>query len=317
MIALGLALLFQGMEGMNGGGTLLAPSIGARSLTFPWALAVAALAMVASPLIFGTHVAETITSSMVTFPKSETETALTGALSGAIVSVIVATWRKVPTSMSVAIVGGLVGSALAIHSPIHLLGVARVLFGIVLALVAGFVLGDLAFRAWRSLGRRFDRKGGERLMRLQSMALALQGFAYGANDAEKTMGLLAWILSASPLAASHIGLPIILVSSAAWIIGTLIGGVELAASMGYRVFRMRALHALAVQSAASLTVIAAAVLGNPGSSTQTINSSLLGVGAADRPRAVRWLVTRDMAVALAIAGPLAAIFSFVATKLLV
>ena len=154
-------------------------------------------------------------------------------------------------------------------------------------------------------------------MRLQSMALALQGFAYGANDAEKTMGLLAWILSASPLAASHIGLPIILVSSAAWIIGTLIGGVELAASMGYRVFRMRALHALAVQSAASLTVIAAAILGNPVSSTQTINSSLLGVGAADRPRAVRWLVTRDMAIALAITGPLAATFSFVATKLLV
>lgn len=316
-IALGLALLFQGMEGMNGGGTLLAPSIGARSLTFPWALAVASVAIVVSPLLFGTHVAETITRSLVMFPKADTETALTGALSGTIVSVILATWRKVPTSMSVAIVGGLVGSALAIQSPIHVLGVARVLLGIVLALVAGFALGDVAFRAWKALGSRLDRETGERVMHLQIVALVLQGLAYGANDAEKTLGLLAWILAASPAAASHIGLPIILVSSAAWIVGTLIGGVQLAASVGYRVFRMRSLHALSVQSAASVTVIAAALLGNPVSTTQTINSSLLGVGAADRPRAVRWLVVRDMAVALAIAGPLAAILGFIATRLLV
>lgn len=316
-IAIGLALLFQGMEGKNGGGTLLAPSIGARSLTFPWALVVAAVAMVASPLLFGTHVAETIARSLVVFPRAETETALVGALSGTIASVVLATWRKVPTSMSVAIVGGLVGSALAIHSTIHPLGVIRVLLGIVLALVAGFVLGDIAFRLWTRLGRRLDRERGERLMRLQVVVLALQGLAYGANDAEKTLGLLAWILAASPLAAQHIGLPIILLSGAAWIVGTLIGGVELAASVGYRVFRMRSLHAISVQSAASITVIVAALLGNPVSSTQTINSSLLGVGAADRPRAVRWLVVRDMAVALAVAGPLAAALAFVATRLLI
>ncbi len=316
-IAFGLALLFQGMAGMNDGGNLVAPSVGARSMTFPWALAVAAVAMVAGPLVFGTHVAATIARSLVTFPRATTETGLTGALSGTIASVVLATWRRVPTSMSVALVGGLVGSALALGSVVHFLAVARVLLGLVLALVVGFILGDLSFRLWKRLGERLDRDRGERLMRLQVGALFLQGLAYGSNDAEKALGLLVWILAVSPAAADRVPLPILLLSSAVWIVGTLIGGVRLAASVGYRVFRMRSLHAIAVQSSASITVIAAALGGNPVSTTQTIDSSLLGVGAADRPRAVRWLVVRDMLQALVVAGPLAAALSFVATRLLI
>jgi len=316
-IAFGLALLFQGMAGMNDGGNLVAPAIGARSMTFPWALAVAAVAMVLGPIVFGTHVAATIARSLVAFPAAQTEMALIGALSGTIASVILATWRKVPTSMSVALVGGLVGSALALGSPVHFLAVARVMAGLVLALAVGFGLGDLSFRLWKRLGERLDRSRGERLMRLQVAALFLQGLAYGSNDAEKALGLLVWILAVQPAAASHVSLPIILLSGLAWVLGTLVGGVRLAASVGYRVFRMRSLHAIAVQTSASVTVIAAALVGNPVSTTQTIDSSLLGVGAADRPRAVRWLVVRDMLEALVVAGPIAAALAFVATRLLV
>lgn len=315
-IAVGLALLFQAIAGMNDGGNLVAPSVGARSLTFPWALAVAVVALMLGPALFGIHVAVTVVRSLVAFPAGRAELGLVGALSGTIASVALATWRRVPTSMSVATVGGLVGSAWALGGAVAYGAVVRVLLGLVLALLVGFAFGDVAFRAWRGIGLHLDRERGERLMRLQVAALALQGLAYGANDAEKALGIMAWVIVGAPRVEGHIGWTLIVLSTAAWVVGTLAGGVRLAASVGYRVFRLRPLHALAVQSAASVTVVAAALAGNPVSTTQTIDSALMGVGAADRPRAVRWLVVRDMATALVLAGPLAAALAFAATRLL-
>ncbi len=316
-LAIGLVLVMQAWTGVNDGGNLVAPAVGARTVPALGALVLLVATVAAGPFLIGTRVAATITGAVVALPQAHLEAALAGAMAGAAASVMAAYWRRLPTSVSVAVVGGLVGSALAVGASVHWAGVARILAGLLLAIVAGLALGGAAYRGLVRVATRLTHQGGNRLVRLQPLALALQGVAYGANDAEKGLGLLAWAATARAGAAAHVDPAMVLVVTAAWVVGILLGGGRLAASVGTRVFRVKPLHALTVQGAAGVTVAAASLLGLPVSSTQAVDSALLGVGSVDRPRQVHWRVARDMAMALGATGPAAAAMAFVATRLLV
>jgi PiT family inorganic phosphate transporter len=315
-IAFGLVLLMQLWAGANDGGNLVATAIGARTVRIVVAFVILFGTVLLGPVLLGTSVAHTIVHSVVVLPPRDVPVGLAGAMSGAIASVLAAYSRRVPTSLSLAVVGGLIGGALALpHAAVQWGGVVRVVLGLLLALAAGFALGLVAYRLLARLGASLSRTTGNHLVGLQPYALALQGLAYGANDSEKALGLLVWVVSGRAT-ATHVPALYIGLSGVTWIVGTLVAGSRVAASVGLRVFRMRPLHALAVQGSAGLTVTAASLLGLPVSTTQTIDAALMGVGASDQPRRVHWRVVQDMAVALGTTAPLAAVLAFVATRLI-
>jgi PiT family inorganic phosphate transporter len=320
-IAVGLVLLMQAWAGANDGGNLAAPALGARALSLVAAFTLMCAGAVVGPLVLGTGVADTIVHAVVALPTGAVEIGVVGAMTGASASVLLAYAQRVPTSLSLAVVGGLVGSALAVGAPVHWGGVARVAAGLVAALVLGVALGTGAYLAARRLGRGLSRAAGNRLLVLESPALVVAALAYGANDAEKALGLLAWTLAPTALgrAGGHglrVAIALVLASGAAWTAGALLGGGRVAASVGARVFRVRPLHALSAQAAAAVTVLGAALAGAPVSTTQTLDAALVGVAAGDGVRRVHWLMVRDMAVALGTAAPVAATLAFVATRLI-
>lgn len=172
------------------------------------------------------------------------------------------------------------------------------------SILVGFVFGAAAFALLQLLLRPMSRAAGDRLMKLQYGSVALLALGYGANDAEKMAGMMA---AASSLSTGghtfSIPLWALVASIAAFAVGMAFGGVRVAKTIGGKLFTIRPEHALAFQSAAAFTVVGAAVLGGPLSTTETTASAIIGVGAIAGPRGVHWLTVRRILAAWLITIP--------------
>ncbi len=304
---LALILLLGYLSGYNGGGNLMATLLGSRTLP-RWVLfPLLTVSIAVGPVIFGTQVAATIGDEIVNLERVGPEV-LAAALVAAAAAILVAWRSRVPTSTSVALVGGLVGGALVHGGPaaVHWPGVIKALLSLVLSLVSGFTVGFLVFRAVRWSLRGASPRVGNAVARGQYLTAALQGVGYGANDAEKTMGLLAALAVLSGV--SHrfqVTWPMIALTVATFVAGMGVGGWRVARSIGMHVFRLRPVHGLSVQLAAAATVMTAAALGGPVSTTETTDAALLGVGTAQRPSMLRWAVVRSLLLVWGVTMPLA------------
>jgi inorganic phosphate transporter, PiT family len=244
---------------------------------------------------------------------------LSGGIAGGLSAVLLSYWFRFPTSGSVALVSSTIGSLLAIGKlgAIQWHGVGKVAISLFGSIFVGFAGGALVFVILLALLARVDYRTGMRAMRLQYVSVALQAFGYGANDAEKMMGLIvAALLIGHPSAPFVVPFWVIAAAVFAFAAGMAIGGARIARTIGGKLFTIRPLHALSFQIAAAATVLTAAALGGPLSTTEATASSILGVGAAANPRAVRWLVARDLVLAWVITVPVGAICGVALTLLL-
>jgi PiT family inorganic phosphate transporter len=300
------ACAFGVIAGFNDGGNLLASFTSGRVITPPVAAAIL-LVSLAGPVVLGTAVAQTIGTNVIDLSAQDELGYVLIVVSS--VSVVLLSWRfGIPTSMTLALVGGMLGWVLASggRSAVHWTGVARVLVGMPASVLGGGLLALLIYWAIR---RFLGTRPHARLLaiaRLQFVTAAVQAFAYGANDMEKSVGLIAVGIALASHKHVEFSSPLPIIGAFLFFyLGALVGGWRVASRIGFGVLKVRPVQALAQQLASGAVVAALATSGAPVSMTQTIDGGLVGVGAAQRASSVRWGIVRELLFSWLLTLPLA------------
>jgi PiT family inorganic phosphate transporter len=302
LVVLGLAVLFDYINGFHDTANAIATSVSTRALRPEHAILMSATANFVGALT-GTAVAKTIASGLATTPEGAAgQTIVAAALVGAITWNLL-TWRLgIPSSSSHALIGGLLGAVIVAVGvdAIKLDGVRdKVLLPLVLSPVAGITIGFLLMVILLNLFQRANpRRLNERFRRLQVLSAAYMAFSHGSNDAQKTMGIMTLALfTAGVIPTADIPLWVILLAATAISFGTAAGGWRIIRTMGQRVVKLDPVHGFAAETTAATIIFTASHFGMPVSTTHVISSAIMGVGSSDRFSAVRWGVAGNIVVA--------------------
>jgi inorganic phosphate transporter, PiT family len=311
VVLVAVALIFDFLNGLHDAANSIATVVSTRVLSPNIAVIWAAFFNFIAFLFFGLHVAQTIGTGLVA-PDVVDWRVIFGALAGAISWNLITWWGAIPSSSSHALIGGLVGAGLSKGgvSAVVWPGIVKTFGAIVWSPLLGFALALLLWLvvAWlfmRSTPFAVDRKF--RVMQLGSAALYSVG--HGANDAQKTMGIIAGLLYAEGLLGSDFYVPfwVVLSCQAAMALGTLIGGWRIVRTMGSRITRLKPVQGFCAETAGAATLYLATSLGIPVSTTHTITGAIVGVGAARRVSAVRWGIAGSIIIAWVVTLPAAAL----------
>jgi PiT family inorganic phosphate transporter len=305
-----VALGFDYTNGFHDSGNAIATSISTRALTPRVALAMAAIMNVVGALI-STKVAATVGGGIIDAPSGRSGLIIVlAALLGAISWNLLTWWFGLPSSSSHALIGGLVGAALAGSETVKWSGVIdKVVIPMVLSPLIGFLLSYLFMLAILWAFRRANAVKVNRGFRWgQIVSAATMAFGHGTQDAQKTMGVIALTLVVSGHLDKNAGIPdwVILSSAAAISLGTYSGGWRVMRTLGRRIFALTPVHGFSSQTVASAVMLGTAAYGLPVSTTHVISSSVMGVGATRRLSAVRWGVAGNIVVAWIFTIPAAA-----------
>jgi PiT family inorganic phosphate transporter len=318
LAVLGLAVLFDYINGFHDTANAIATSVSTRALRPEHAILMSATANFVGALT-GTAVAKTISSGLATTPGgADGQTIVAAALIGAIIWNLI-TWRfGIPSSSSHALIGGLLGAVTASvgTSAIIVDGViGKVLLPLVLSPVAGVLGGFMLMVVLLNVFRRANpRRINERFRRLQVVSAAFMAFSHGSNDAQKTMGIMTLALIAAGVlpADSTIPLWVIVLAATAISFGTAAGGWRIIKTMGQRVVKLDPVHGFAAETTAATIILTASHFGMPVSTTHVISSAIIGVGSSDRLSAVRWGVAGNIVVAWILTLPASALMAAIA-----
>jgi PiT family inorganic phosphate transporter len=216
---------------------------------------------------------------------------LIAATAGALIWNLLTWFFSVPSSSTHAILGGLVG-AIGLgpgFSAIHMAGLMKVLLSLILSPALGFGFGYVLTRLVYRLSERATPRINADFRRAQIGTAAVLALSYGANDAEKSMGLISLgLVSAGVLPVFHVPLWVIALSAFSTSLGVLIGGLRLVRTLGGRLYKIHAVHGFSSQLSSTIVILGAALVGGPVSSSQVITTSILGVGSSDRLNQIRW-----------------------------
>ena len=325
-LAVACSLAFSLTNGFHDAANAIATLVATRGARPGQAVALSAVFNMLGAVLVGTAVADTI-AGIVTVPADQ-GVAVIGA--GALAATLwnVATWRRgLPSSSGHALVGGLVGAALATTGVDGVnwggidgwrpSGVFGVLIALAVSPVIGFVFGTTVSRLVRLALRRGTRRLAGPVRGSEWAMSAALSFSHGANDAQKAMGVTAAILLAGGrLDTLTVPLWVKVASGAALTIGTAMGGWSIVRTIGRRIFHLHPVDAFSSQSASTAVILASSYVGAPVSTTHVVASSVIGVGVGRRRwRHVRWAVVRAMGFAwlatLPAAGLLGAILGIV------
>jgi inorganic phosphate transporter, PiT family len=305
-----VALCFDYTNGFHDAANAIATSVSTRALTPRVALLMAALANVVGALI-STKVAATIGSGIIAAPSGRDGLIIVlAALGGAIVWNLATWYFGLPSSSSHALIGGLIGAALAGGDGVKWRGVyEKVIIPMVTSPTAGLILGFIFMLV---LLWAFQKANAHKVSRgfrwAQIGSAAAMAFGHGTQDAQKTMGVIALALTVSGHLAPDAGIPVwvILAAAAAMSFGTYSGGWRIMRTLGRRIFSLSPTSGFAAQTVASGVMLTTAHLGLPVSTTHVISSSVMGVGATRRFSAVRWGVAGNIVTAWVLTIPAAA-----------
>jgi phosphate/sulfate permease len=305
-----VALGFDYTNGFHDAGNAIATSISTRALTPRVALALAAVMNIVGALI-STKVAATVGGGIIGPPQGRAGLIIVlAAVLGAIAWNLFTWWLGLPSSSSHALIGGLVGAALAGAESVKWSGVLdKVVVPMVISPLVGFGLSYLFMLGLLWVFRKANAVRANRGFRWGQIAsAATMAFGHGTQDAQKTMGVIALTLVVSGHLDAKDGIPlwVILSSAAAISLGTYSGGWRVMRTLGRRIFSLTPAHGFAAQTVASAVMLTTAAYGLPVSTTHVISSSVMGVGATRRLSAVRWGVAGNIMVAWVLTIPAAA-----------
>jgi len=288
-----VALGFDFFNGFHDAANSIATVVSTRVLSPRQAVVWAALFNFIAFLVFGTKVASTIAKGVVQ-PGVFTLGVVFAGLVGAIVWDLITWYFGLPTSSSHALIGGMAGAAVAKSGWNSLIGsgfqkiAVFIVLSPIIGLLLGFTLLVLVLWAFHRY-RRVDRLNrGFRVGQLFSAAAYSLG--HGANDAQKTMGVILALLIAVGLKPASAGVPLWVVLSchAAIALGTLSGGWRIVHTMGSKITKLQPVSGMSAEAAAAATLFFTAAHGIPVSTTHTITGAIVGVGSTQRLSAVRW-----------------------------
>jgi inorganic phosphate transporter, PiT family len=304
------ALGFDFTNGFHDTANAVATSVSTRALTPRMAVAVAAIANLAGAFVT-TAVAKTVGQGIIDVGLATQQTIL-AALVGAIAWNLLTWWFGLPSSSSHALFGGLIGAALAQsgYDGVEWNGIVeKILIPGLAAPALGFAAAFLLLLAIYWGFRRVTPGVANRTFRLGQLASGTWfAFTHGANDAQKTMGVIALALFANgSIDEFYIPTWVKIAAGVAIAAGTYMGGWRIMRTLGQRVFSMEPASGFAAQMAGGSTIYLATHLGLPISTTHTISGSVMGAGATRRLSAVRWGVAGNIVVAWILTIPAAAL----------
>jgi len=314
-------LLILGAEFVNGwtdAPNAIATVISTRALPSFAAIIMAAVFNLLGTLLSGTAVAKTIGTGIVN-PDLINLTTVGSAMIAIIFWSSLAAYWGLPTSESHALVAGLAGAALAAAGPNALLwaGWKKVLVGLFFSTFLGFGGGLLIMGLIYRLFRRFSLGRVKGIFRyLQIFSSAFMAYSHGSNDGQKFMGAFTLALVMGGILSDFkIPMWVIYLCAITMAFGTMVGGWKIIRTMGMRVTHLDYSQGFAAEMGAATTIEIASHFGIPLSTTHTINTSIMGVGAVRRLSAVRWGVTGQIITAWLLTFPICGIIAYCATKL--
>lgn len=316
VILVALALAFDFMNGFHDAANSIATVVSTRVLKPYQAVIWAAFFNAVAYFIFELKVAGTIGKGTVT-PQIVDHYIVFGALIGAIVWNVITWYYGIPSSSSHALVGGLVGAAMAKAGPSALVwgGVGKIVAFIFIAPMLGFLMGGIimVIVSWlcnRTAPRKVDRV----FRRLQLLSAAAYSLGHGGNDAQKTVGIIWMLLIAAGLSKSGDPIPGWVVAScyAAMGFGTMFGGWRIVKTMGQKITKLNQPKGFAANSAGAATLFLATALGIPVSTTHTITGAIMGVGSTGGVKKVRWTVAGGIVWAWVLTIPASALMAAIA-----
>ena len=314
VVVVALALSFDYTNGFHDAANAIATSVSTRALTPRAALIMAAVMNFAGALL-GTEVAETIAKSIVNLDGAPDHTALVVilcALIGAITWNLITWWFGLPSSSTHALIGGLVGAGLAGGLGIYGSAIVdKVVLPMVFSPLIGFGLAFFVMVAVLWIFRRASPSKTNRRFRIaQTASAAAMALGHGLQDAQKTMGVIYMALLTVGFANAEDGIPlgVKLAAAAAISLGTYSGGWRILRTLGRKIIELDPARGFVAESVSAVVLyVNAFVLHAPVSTTHTITSAIMGVGATKRLSAVRWGVAKNIGIAWVLTIPAAAL----------
>jgi PiT family inorganic phosphate transporter len=316
-LLVGLALIFDFMNGFHDAANAIATVVSTGVLKPQTAVAMAAFFNVIAILVFQLKVATTVGKGTID-PAVVDHYVVFGALVGAILWNFVTWYYGIPSSSSHALIGGLVGAAVAKAGTGSLIsaGLIKTILFIVLSPLLGFLFGSLmmVLVSWvfvRSTPRRIDKW----FRRAQLVSASMYSLGHGGNDAQKTIGIIWMLLIAAGIssAADHTPPLWVIISCYGAIgLGTLFGGWRIVKTMGQKITKLKPVGGFCAETGGAITLFTATALGIPVSTTHTITGAIVGVGAAKKMSAVRWGVAGNIVWAWIFTIPASAFMAAIA-----
>jgi len=323
------ALIFDYINGFHDTANAIATVVSTGVLPLRTAIFLAA-ALNFGGAFAGTAVASTIGKGLIE-PDAVTQVLVLSALLGAIFWNLFTWYFGIPSSSSHALVGGLVGAAMAkgalawsgdggtpffaaAAKPVLVEGVVKVVKALLISPLVGFGIGFVLMIGILWVCRR-GRPGKMNALfrKLQMLSAGFMAFSHGSNDAQKTMGIVTMSLVSAKLvtagADGKFPVPfwVVLACAAAMAAGTAAGGLRIIKTMGSKIIDLKPIHGFAAETSAAATIFSATSLGLPVSTTHVISSAIMGVGASQRVSAVRWGVTTRILWAWVLTIPVSAL----------
>jgi PiT family inorganic phosphate transporter len=317
VLLVALALAFDFMNGFHDAANSIATVVSTGVLRPHYAVAWAAFFNFVAIFIFHLKVAATVGKGIVD-PLAIDHYVIFGALIGAIIWNLITWYYGIPSSSSHALIGGMIGATIAKAGvdPLVMKGILRTVAFIFISPMLGMLLGGLIMVAvsWiclRSQPRKVDRW----FRRLQLASSAAYSVGHGSNDAQKTMGIIWLLLISAGVTSANAAMPpnwVIVSCYVAIALGTMFGGWRIVKTMGQKITKLRPVGGFAAETGGAITLFMASSLGIPVSTTHTITGAIVGVGSAQRARAVRWGMAGNIVVAWIVTMPAAAIMAAIA-----
>ena len=316
-----VALIFDFTNGAHDCANAIATVVSTKVVTPRFAVGAAALLNLGGALL-GTEVAKTLGSGIVLPHVVEGSHVLVlAALVGAIAWNCITWYFGIPSSSSHALIGGLIGAALADAGFGALNGkgiLDKVLIPLVASPLAGFLMGYLIMWIIFWICARVHRRQVNGIFRrLQLVSAGFMAISHGLNDAQKTMGIITLaLLIFGKIDAVEVPLWVKLSCAGAMALGTAVGGWKIVKTMGHRIFKLEPVHGFAAETSAAMVITGASMMGAPVSTTHTITACIFGVGSTKRLSAVRWNVAGSLVTAWLLTLPAAGTVGFVSYWLL-
>ncbi len=311
-----LALLFDFMNGFHDAANAIATVVSTGVLKPQQAVALAAFFNFIAILVFQLKVATTVGKGTID-PHVVDHYVVFGALIGAIAWNLLTWYYGIPSSSSHALIGGLVGAAVAKEGTDALIsaGLIKTITFIVLSPALGFLFGSLMMLivSWlfvRSHPQRVDKW----FRRLQLLSASMYSLGHGGNDAQKTMGIIWMLLIAAGVTGASDPLPLWVIISCYVAIGmgTLFGGWRIVKTMGQKITKLKPVGGFCAETGGAITLFLATAMGVPVSTTHTITGAIVGVGSARKMSAVRWGVAGSIVWAWVFTIPASAFMAAIA-----
>ena len=290
IIIIVLAWTYDLFNGMNDAANAIATTVSTRALTPRQAIFLARIMNVIGAFLT-TEVAKTMGKGVVD-PSSMDQLVIISSLVGAIGWSAACTFLGIPISITHALVGGIMGSAIIGKGfgVLRLAGIQKILLAMILSPLAGFLLGFLLMVALYWLLRKAVPSKVNRTFRYgQIISAAFMSLSHGSNDTQNAMGMVtAALMVGGFIQTFHVPFWVILGSAFFMGLGTSMGGWKVIKTMGVKIVKLKPVHGFSAEISASTAIIISTLLGASISTTHVVSSSIMGVGATQRLSAVRW-----------------------------